>query len=452
MKINKAIFKAYDIRGKVGIDLNLDIARSIGRALADLLETPGAVAVGYDMRPASVEYAAALREGIREQGRDVVDIGLVTSDMIYFAVGSEKLAGGAMITASHNPGGDDGIKLCRREASPIGIDTGLLKIERAVVDDDFKKANIHGSITRQNLNHAWIKHALGFVDPLGWPAYKVGVDAGNGMAGAILPGLKGLTPLELKPLYWELDGTFPNHPASPIDQKNLVDLVELIRRDSLDFGIAFDGDGDRAFLVDSKGQQVSGTVMTAIIAEAMLAKHPGATILYNAICGRVVPETISRLGGIGVRTKVGHSYIKIKMRELDSPFAGEHSGHFYFKDNYFADSGLIAALVAIDVLAKSGLSLLELADKYRTYFDSGEINYKVTNKQATIEGFRDHFKDGVADDLDGLTINYPDWWFNVRPSNTEPYIRINIEANSKELLNAKTVEIIHSLPKGSVQS
>jgi phosphomannomutase len=441
MRFTKSIFKANDIRGVVKLELNAHIAHAVGRALADLLETPGPVAVGYDMRPASVEYAAALREGILEQGRDVVDIGLVTSDMIYFAVGSEDLAGGAMVTASHNPGQYDGIKLCRRGAAPIGQDTGLGEIEEALVGDHYKTSTTVGHIRKRDLIPAWVDHALSFVDSTTWPAYQIAIDAGNGMAGAILPHLQGRTPLRITPLYWKLDGTFPNHPASPIDPANLVDLAKTIKDDRLDFGIAFDGDGDRAFLVDSAGQQVSGSVMTAILAEAMLSKHPHATILYNAICGRIVPETISTHGGKGVRTKVGHAFIKVKMRELDAVFAGEHSGHYYFRDNYHADSGLIAALVAIDVLAHSGLTLIELADKYRVYHDSGELNFAVANKIKMLAKLAQAYKDGKQDELDGLTVNYTDWWFNARASNTEPLLRLNVEAKTESKLKEETTKI-----------
>jgi phosphomannomutase len=441
MRFHKSVFKANDIRGVVKLELNSRIAHAVGRALADLLETPGPVAVGYDMRPASVEYATALREGILEQGRDVVDIGLVTSDMIYFAVGSEDLAGGAMVTASHNPGQYDGIKLCRRGAAPIGQDTGLGEIEEALINDHYKTSARVGKIHKRHIIEDWIEHALSFVDTSAWPSYRVAIDAGNGMAGAILPHLEGRTPLKISPLYWKLDGTFPNHPASPIDPANLVDLVKLIERDSLDFGIAFDGDGDRAFLVDAKGEQVSGTVMTAILAEAMLRRYPHATILYNAICGRVVPETIQAHGGKGVRTKVGHAFIKVRMRELDAPFAGEHSGHFYFRDNYHADSGLIAALVAVDVLAKSGLTLTKLADKYRLYSDSGEINFSVGDKAKMLVKLKKAYSDGKQDELDGLTVNYPDWWFNARPSNTEPLLRLNVEAKTDQLLRERLKDL-----------
>ena len=441
MRFNRTIFKANDIRGVVKVELSSRIAHAVGRALADLLETPGPVAVGYDMRPASVEYATALREGILEQGRDVVDIGLVTTDMIYFAVGSEDLAGGAMVTASHNPGQYDGIKLCRRGAAPIGSDTGLAEIQQALANDQYKPSHRVGKITKRHLVESWIDHALGFVDAANWPAYRIAIDAGNGMAGAILPSLVGRTPLKITPLYWDLDGTFPNHPASPIDPANLVDLTMLIKRDGLDFGIAFDGDGDRAFLVDGDGQQVSGSVMTAILAEAMLRRYPGATIIYNAVCSRIVPETIASHGGTGIRVPVGHATIKTKMREVDAPFAGEHSGHFYFRDNYRADSGLIAALVAIEVLAKSGLSLKALADKYRTYFDSGEINFKVADVDRVLTKLRRSYRDGEQDELDGLTVNYPDWWFNVRSSDTEPLLRLNIETKTADQLERELTKL-----------
>jgi len=280
----------------------------------------------------------------------------------------------------------------------------------------------------------WIDHALSFVDSTSWPAYRIAIDAGNGMAGAILSSLDGRTPLKITPLYWDLDGTFPNHPASPIDPANLVDLSKLIKRDSLDFGIAFDGDGDRAFLVDDAGQQVTGSVMTAVLAEAALQDHPHATIIYNAVCSRIVPETIAAHGGRGVRVPVGHAAIKQRMRELDAPFGGEHSGHFYFKKNYYADSGLIAALIAVEVLAKSGLKLSTLANKYRLYHDSGELNFTVSDAAKVMAKLKKAYRDGQQDELDGLTVNYPDWWFNLRSSDTEPLMRLNVEARTADQL------------------
>jgi phosphomannomutase len=441
MRFNESVFKANDIRGVARLELSSQLARGVGRALADLLETPGTVAVGYDMRAASVEYAAALREGIIEQGRDVIDIGLVTSDMIYFAVGHGDLAGGAMVTASHNPGQYDGIKLCRRQAAPIGLETGLDEIEAAIRHDRYRSVSSVGHIHKQDITQAWITHALSFVDTATWPVYTVAIDAGNGMAGAILPHLESLVPLKITPLYWELDGSFPNHPASPIDPANLHDLIEQVTTIGLDLGIAFDGDGDRAFLVDDQGLPVSASVMTAIIAEATLRRHPHATILYNAVCSRIVAETIQAHGGRDVRTKVGHAAIKTRMRDLDADFAGEHSGHFYFKDNYYADSGLIAALVAIDILAQSKLTLSQLADKYRVYHDSDELNFTIKDSTAVIARVKAAFPDGRDNDLDGLTVNYPDWWFNLRPSDTEPLLRLNVEAKTGELLRTQVTKL-----------
>lgn len=434
--IEPSIFKAYDIRGKVGTELTPEVANSVGRALADWLPTEGPVAVGRDMRPDSEELASALIEGLRAQGRDVINIGQVTSDMIYFAVGSLKLSGGAMVTASHNPGADNGIKLCREEAKPIGIEIGLADIRDAAIADDFKPSDRVGSLEQRDITSGWIDHALSFVDATSWPAYSVVIDAGNGMAGAIVPHLEPKVPLSITPLYFELDGTFPNHIANPLVPENLVDLQAKVTATSADFGIAFDGDGDRAVVIDEHGVPLAGTIVTAILAEYFLAKQPGATILYNANCGRVVPATIEKHGGTPYRTKVGHSFIKADMRRYDAVFAGEHSGHYYFKDNFYADSGLIAALVVIQVLAESKLTLSQLAAKYReVYVAIPETNFEVADKDAVLAGLKQEFSDGTQDELDGLTVNYPDSWFIVRPSNTEPVIRLNVEATSQEALD-----------------
>jgi phosphomannomutase len=441
MQFNQAIFKAYDVRGLVGKELTTELAEAVGKALADFLPDAGPVAVGHDMRPDSSELAAAVRKGLMAQGREVVDIGQVTSDMIYFAVGHYGMAGGAMVTASHNPGEYNGIKFCGKGAAAIGIDTGLATIRDAVASDQFKPAG-QGPERQQDVTDDWITHALSFVDAKSWPAYKVAVDAGNGMAGAIVPHLTKHVPLQTTPMFFELDGTFPNHPANPLELENLQDLIAEIQKNQLDFGIAFDGDGDRAFLVDEKGRRVSGTIMTAIIAEAMLAKYPNSPILHNAICGRIVPETIKAHGGNPVRTKVGHSYIKAEMRKHDAPFAGEHSGHYYFKNNFYADSGLISALIAVDVLAQSGKKLSELADQYDKYVQSGELNSEVQDKEAKIKELSGKYSDGEQDMLDGLTVNYPDWWFNVRPSNTEPLLRLNVEAANQDLCDQKTKELL----------
>lgn len=438
MKFTESIFKAYDIRGLVGTELTPEVAEAVGRALADFLPQEGAVAVGYDMRPDSRELAAAVRAGLTRQGRDVYDIGEVSSDMIYFAVGHLQAAGGAMVTASHNPGAYNGIKLCREEARPIGVDTGLFDIRDAVTADRFKAAaEAPGKEERREVMEAWVEHALSFVDAAKLKAYHIAVDAGNGMAGAVVPHLSGKWPLTVEPMYFELDGTFPNHPANPLVPENNRDLVERVKRDKLDFGVAFDGDGDRAFLIDERGGIVSGSVTTAILAEYFLKQHPGATILYNANCSRVVRETIEANGGVGYRTKVGHSNIKADMRTYDALFAGEHSGHYYFRDNWSADSGLIAVVCAIGALSESGLSLSELAAKYQAYAASGEINFTVEDKAAKIAELKREYADGEQDELDGLTVNYPDWWFIVRGSNTEPLLRLNVEAKTPELLESE---------------
>lgn len=438
--MNPDIFKAYDIRGEVGSELNNDVAWAAGAALADWLPEAGAVAVGYDMRPDSKELAEALSEGLRLQGREVVNIGNVSTDMIYFAVGSLGLAGGAMVTASHNPGKYNGIKLCREEAKPIGIDTGLGDIRDAAMAGNFVPAAKKGELTEKDVREAWVDHVLSFVNVDAWPEYHIAIDAGNGMLGAIAPVLEAKVPkLKVEQMYYELDGSFPNHPANPLLPEGVADLQARILDQGLDFGIAFDGDGDRAVLVDEKGEVVSGTVMTAILAKYFLTKQPGSTILYNAIVGRVVPETVAKNGGTSHRTKVGHSYIKAEMRARDAVFAGEHSSHYYFRDNWSADSGLLAAMIAIQVLAESGKTLSELAAEYKTYVSLTETNFETSNKDAIIAKLKEVFADADQDELDGLTVNYDDCWFNVRGSNTEPLLRLNAEASSKEELD-KLVE------------
>ncbi len=441
MNFTQNLFKAYDIRGLVGTELTNDLAEAVGRALGDYLPEAGPVCVGYDMRPDSVELASHVRAGLVKQGRVVYDIGEVASDMIYFAVGHLKAAGGAMVTASHNPGQYNGIKLCREEARGISLEAGLGEIRDAIASDSYKPAAEPGKIEQQDIMEAWVDHALSFVDVKKLKPYHIAVDAGNGMGGLVMPYLEGKWPVRVEPMYFELDGTFPNHPANPLVEANLRDLVNRIRRDRLDFGIASDGDGDRAFLVDEEGQPVSGSVTTAILADFFLKRSPGATILYNANCSRVVRETIEAGGGVGFRTRIGHSYIKQAMREHDAVFAGEHSGHYYFRDNWSADSGLIAAICAIAALSESGLRLSELAAKYQKYAASGELNFEISDKQGKLNELKEIYASGTQDELDGLTVNFPDWWFITRPSNTEPYLRLNVEADTPELLHEKLAEL-----------
>jgi phosphomannomutase len=337
-------------------------------------------------------------------------------------------AGGAMITASHNPGKYNGIKMCHEGARPIGIDSGLHEIMAAISSDNYKSTDHKGEVRQKNVLQAWIKHALSFVDVAKWPHYRLAIDAGNGMAGAIVPELEKHLTADVTEMFFELDGTFPNHPANPVLAEGIKPLSDMVKQKGLDFGIAFDGDGDRAFLVDETGKPVSGSQMSAMLAVAFLAKYPGASIVYGANNSKTVPEVITERGGKPVRSKVGHSNIKAVMREVDAPFGGELSGHFYFRDNYYADSGLIGALVAVDVLAKSGKKLSELVDQYEHYSASGEINSTVSDAQAKMKELAAKYSDGEKDNLDGLSVSYPDWWFNVRGSNTEPLLRLNVEA------------------------
>ena len=441
----KHIFKAYDVRGKVGTELTPKVVENIGKAFADWLPESGVIAVGRDMRPDSAELAAALIKGITAQGRDVIDIGEVTSDMIYFAVGKYGLAGGAVITASHNPGAYNGIKFCREQAKPIGEDTGMFEIRDAVIAQKYSQSSKTGKVTNKDVVDAWVDHVLDFVDTASLKPLKLVVDAGNGMAGKIFPELEPYVPFEVTEMYFELDGTFPNHIANPLEAKNLQDMVKVIKEEKADVGLAFDGDGDRAVLVDEKGQPLSGTVMTAILAKYFLDKHPGATILHNAITGRMVRETVEKHGGTAVRTRVGHSLVKQKMREHGGVFAGEHSGHYYFKDNFMADSGLIAAVVALAVLSDSGKKLSALADTYRKYQTIPETNFEVSDKEAVMKRVADSFEGAEIDWLDGLTLIFDDGWVNVRPSNTEPLLRLNAEADTKPKLDqyvAKAKKII----------
>ena len=437
MQINSEIFKSYDIRGTVGPDLNPDVARAVGRAYADFLTTEGPVAVGHDMRADSRELADALIEGLRMQGRDVWDIGQIASDMVYFAAGKYELAGGAVVTASHNPGKDNGIKLVREEAQPIGMGIGLDEIRDAAIAGDFKESEHEGELTHKDVTEDWIAHVLSFVGDIELKPYHIAVDAGNGMAGAIFPHLEKHVPFTVEQMYFELDGTFPNHEANPLKFETLADLIAKIKDMKLDFGVAFDGDGDRAFLVDDMGEVITGGVMSAMLAEHFLEMNPGANIVYDVRNSRSVPEVVKENGGTPVIEVVGHSHIKAKMRAVDAPFGGEASGHYYFKDLWYADSGLVAAVVAIAVLSKTGKKLSEVREQFTRYEAMPEANFTVEDKQAAIDAVAAAFPDEEHNRMDGLTIEFDnDSWFNVRPSNTEPLLRLNAEAKTQEDLDA----------------
>lgn len=438
------IFKAYDIRGKVGSELNPKTAKNIARAFADWLPAKGTVAVGHDMRLDSKRLAEAFMSGLQQQGYDVWDIGLVTSDMIYFAVGKYSLAGGAVITASHNPGSDNGIKLYRDQVIAVGLDAGLGAIRDKFLTNKFKPATHKpGSRIAKNITDEWVKHCLTFITKL--KSFHIAIDAGNGMAGAILPHVLPKLPLKVEKMYFKLDGTFPHHEANPHKHENLQDLIERVLGRGLDFGIAFDGDGDRAAFVDDKGRPVHGTDFIAIVAKLYLQKYPGSKIVHEVRTSLATQELIREWGGIPIRTKAGRVNIGPVMRKEGAPFGGETTGHLFFKENFDVDSGLIGALVAMQALSNSNKKLSELVDEYRRYIMIPEISFTIQDRETALTKLRQSFEDGKQDELDGLTVNYPDYWFNIRVSNTEPVMKLNAEAKTQKQLDAlvgKITELI----------
>lgn len=438
------IFKSYDIRGTVGDQLTEDSVYRIARAYADWLPTQGTVAVGHDMRPDSTSLAKAFMKGLSEQGYDVLDIGLVTSDMIYFAVGKLDLAGGAVITASHNPGKDNGIKLYRDQVVAVGLDAGLSEIRDNFLADKFnEKADSPGQITKKSITDDWVDHCMSFVTELS--TFNIAIDAGNGMAGEILPAILPRLNLKTKNMYFELDGTFPNHEANPQVVENLQDLIREIKKNNFDFGIAFDGDGDRAVFVDDKARPVLGTDLLTIISKRYLTKYPGSKIVHDVRTSRATQELISEWGGEPVRTKAGRVNIGSLMRQVGAPFGGETTGHMFFKENYDADSGLITALVAMQAITDSGKKLSELVDKYRRYVMPQEINLKSNRtKQEVFDDIKEQFNGGEFDELDGITVEFPHYWFNLRASNTEPVMRLNVEAKNQSIIN-EVVDKVTSL-------
>jgi len=433
------IFKAYDVRGVVPDDLDVDLVRAIGGAYAQITDDRP-ILIGRDCRLSSPDLAAALAEGITAQGSDVVDLGLASSDLLYFASGSLDLPG-IMITASHNPKQYNGLKFCQPGARPVGEETGLRDI-RAIVEAGVSPATTRGSVEHRDLLDAYVEHVLRFVDLEAMRPLTVVADTANGMGGLVVPAVFERLPITAHYLFRELDGTFPNHPADPLNPENQKDLKAAVLEHGADVGLAFDGDADRVFLVDERAEDVSGSLLTAIVAVSMLRKEPGAKIVHNLICSWVVPETIREHGGVPVRTRVGHSFIKQIMAETGAIFGGEHSGHYYFRENYRADSGLIAGVVALGELSASGGSLSALLEPYRRYWDSGEINSTVADQAGKIEELAALHGDAKLDRLDGLTIEYEDWWCNVRPSNTEPLLRLNVEARTEALLDDRTAKLL----------
>ena len=439
-----AIFKAYDIRGTTPNQLDAEVARSVGCAFAAFAraQTGGAhrVLVGRDMRASGVELAAAFSEGVRSQGLDVVDLGLASTDLVYFAAG--KLAApAAMFTASHNPAQYNGMKLCLAGAKPVGEDSGLREIKQMAADGVPPRDGPAGGWEPLDLLSAFADHVRSFIDPGALRPTKVVADTANGMGGLVVPAVFAGLPVDLEVLFGELDGSFPNHPADPIQLENLRDLQARVLAAGADVGLAFDGDADRVFLVDELGQPLSGSTTTAIVAAGVLDKHPGSTILHNCICSKAVPEVVRERGGTPVRTKVGHSFIKAVMAETGAAFGGEHSAHYYFRDNYRADSGSIAALMVLEQLGKSGLPLSELRKPFDRYAASGEINRTVADPAAVIETVAAAFPAEARDRLDGLTVDLGAWWFNLRASNTEPLLRLNLEAPDAAMCAARVAEV-----------
>ena len=436
------VFKAYDVRGEYPEQLDEGLAERIGRAFIALTGAK-TLAIGQDMRPSSGPLADALGQGATSQGADVLRIGLCSTDMLYYVSGSLDVAA-IMLTASHNPSRYNGLKFCRPGAVPVGEESGLREVKELVAaGEPAADAARPGQLEfREDLVDRYAAHVRSFVDLSALRPLKVVADAGNGMAGFVLPKIFEGLPYELVPLYFELDGNFPNHPADPINPDNLKDLQARVLEERADVGLAFDGDADRVFLVDEQGGIVQSSLVGALVARTMCEREAGATVLYNLICSQVVPETIREAGGTPVRTRVGHSFIKQIMADTGAIFGCEHSGHYYFRDNYRADSGLIAALVVLEVLSRAQAPLSAVLAPYRRYADSGEVNRRVQgdDPRAVIEQVAEAFAEQRQDRTDGLTVaaNSDDggWWFNLRPSNTEPLLRLNVEAGSEERMAA----------------
>jgi phosphomannomutase len=427
------IFKAYDVRGSVPDQLDDEVSRAVGWAFVSFTAASRLV-VARDMRESGVPLSEAFIEGATSAGATVMDLGLASTDLLYFASGRLDVPG-AMFTASHNPARYNGIKMSRPGASPVGQDSGLREIKAlaAGFPGDGARGQARGRVEHIDLLDEYAAHVRSFVDTDVLAPLRVVADTANGMGGLVVPRVMAPLPFEVEILYPELDGDFPNHPADPIQPENLVDLNQRVLATGANVGLAFDGDADRVFLVDEKAQPLSGSLTTALVAKAMLEKHPGATILYNLICSKAVPEVIEENGGVPVRTRVGHSFIKAVMAETGAVFGGEHSGHYYFRDNYRADSGLIAAVVVLELLSKASRPLSELRRPFERYADSGEINTEVGDPGRVVESIAAELASvpgPTLDRTDGLTVDWGDWWFNIRPSNTEPLLRLNLEART----------------------
>ena len=443
------VFKAYDIRGTVPDQLDNELARALGTAFVRFTGADR-VLMARDMRSSGVALTAAFAEGATAEGADVVDLGLASTDLLYYAAGHLD-APGAMFTASHNPAQYNGIKLCLSGARPVGQDTGLAEIKASMEAGITPAGTRRGTVWQENLLQGYAAHVRSFVDEAKLRPLRVVADTANGMGGLVVPEVFAGLPFDLTVLYGELDGSFPNHPADPIQLENLRDLQAAVLESHADVGLAFDGDADRVFLVDALGQPLSGSLTTSMVAAAILEKHPGETVIYNLICSKAVPEVIRERGGTPVRSRVGHSFIKSVMAETGAVFGGEHSGHYYFRENYRADSGLIAALIVLELLSVADRPLSELRKPFERYAASGEINTEVHDPAAVVEQVAAAHAGADQDRLDGLTIDLGDWWFNVRPSNTEPLLRLNLEARTQQECDAHVREVLSLIKEGSTR-
>ena len=444
-KVLDEIVKAYDVRGTVPDQLNPDVAHALGVAFARFCGT-GRILVARDMRPSGPELVDAFARGVMEQGIDVVDLGLASTDLMYYAAGTLD-APGAMFTASHNPAQYNGVKFCLAGAKAVGIDTGLDEVKSTAADvlrgNGPLPAATAGSLSARNLLEAFADHVVSFIDVSTIRPLRVVADTANGMGGLVVPVVfERLPQITLEVMFGELDGTFPNHPADPLQPANQRDLQARVVAGGFDIGLAFDGDADRVFVVDEAGRGLSGSTTTAILAAGVLRTNPGATILHNLICSRAVPEVVREHGGVPVRTKVGHSFIKQRMLETGAVFGGEHSAHYYFLKNFRADSGLIASMLMINELSRSGTDLSVLRKPFERYSSSGEINTSVADTQDVIERVALEFAGFEQDRLDGLTVDCGPWWFNLRPSNTEPLLRLNLEAPTRDSCDQHVAELL----------
>jgi len=445
MRINTEIFKAYDIRGLYPGEINEEVARLIGRGFVTYLGA-SKIGVSRDMRVSSPGLAAAFIEGARQQGADVVDYGMLGTDMLYFAVVNDGLQGGAQITASHNPKQYNGIKMVRSGAQPLSGDAGLAEIRDMIVNDTLPPAAATpGSVSPRNIIFEYVEKVMSFIDPSAIKPFTVVLDAGSGMAGLVAPLLFDQLPCKTTKLCFDIDGTFPNHEANPLIEENRRDITEEVMRQHADAGIAWDGDADRCFFIDDTGEFVPGDLITALIARTMLERHPGATIIYDLRASWAVRDTVAAAGGTALENRVGHAFMKARLRKEEAVFAGEVSGHYYFKDFYYCDTGIVPALVMLELISRSGQKLSQLLAPFRErYHISGEINSTVADVPLKLQELKDRFGPSAerVSHMDGISFEYPDWHFNVRPSNTEPLLRLNLEALSAETMERRRDEVL----------